>query len=116
MLPPGKPEAYRMKQGLQRLPTLPLASQWMAPEVLRNDPCDEKSDVYSFGVILYELVTLHEPWGHLNPMQVGWHHMMAAEHFGYDVYSLSPRTNACTKSLPGSPLVCLSKHHHASMH
>ncbi|CAN1184316.1 Serine/threonine-protein kinase EDR1 [Linum perenne] len=44
--------------------------QWMAPEVLRNDPSDEKSDVYSFGVILWELVTVSVPWNKLNSMQV----------------------------------------------
>ncbi|XP_038991519.1 serine/threonine-protein kinase EDR1-like [Hibiscus syriacus] len=44
--------------------------QWMAPEVVRNEPANEKCDVYSFGVILWELVTLRVPWKGLNPMQV----------------------------------------------
>ncbi|GLT57609.1 hypothetical protein SLA2020_305700 [Shorea laevis] len=44
--------------------------EWMAPEVLRNEPANEKCDVYSFGVILWELVTLRIPWKGLNPMQV----------------------------------------------
>ncbi|XP_045827595.1 dual specificity protein kinase shkB-like isoform X2 [Trifolium pratense] len=43
--------------------------QWMAPEVLRNEPSDEKSDVYSFGVILWELATEKIPWDNLNAMQ-----------------------------------------------
>ncbi|XP_075100655.1 uncharacterized protein LOC107800226 isoform X3 [Nicotiana tabacum] len=44
--------------------------QWMAPEVLRNEPSDEKADIYSFGVILWELATKKIPWENLNSMQV----------------------------------------------
>ncbi|XP_056173957.1 serine/threonine-protein kinase EDR1 isoform X2 [Syzygium oleosum] len=44
--------------------------QWMAPEVLRNEPSDEKSDVYSFGVILWELMTESIPWNNLNSLQI----------------------------------------------
>ncbi|XP_057472011.1 serine/threonine-protein kinase CTR1-like [Actinidia eriantha] len=44
--------------------------EWMAPEILRDEPSDEKSDVYSFGVILWELVTLQQPWRNLDPRQV----------------------------------------------
>uniref|UniRef100_A0A0E0GFR3 non-specific serine/threonine protein kinase n=1 Tax=Oryza nivara TaxID=4536 RepID=A0A0E0GFR3_ORYNI len=44
--------------------------EWMAPEVLRDEPSNEKSDVYSFGVILWELMTMQQPWCNLNPAQV----------------------------------------------
>ncbi|KAJ4775647.1 protein kinase family protein [Rhynchospora pubera] len=44
--------------------------EWMAPEVLRDELSNEKSDVYSFGVILWELMTLQQPWSNLNPAQV----------------------------------------------
>lgn len=45
-------------------------AEWMAPEVLRNEPSNEKCDVFSFGVILWELATLQQPWSGMNPMQV----------------------------------------------
>ncbi|CDP09798.1 unnamed protein product [Coffea canephora] len=44
--------------------------QWMAPEILRNEPSTEKSDIYSFGVILWELMTESIPWKNLNSLQV----------------------------------------------
>lgn len=45
-------------------------AEWMAPEVLRNEPSDEKCDVYSYGVVLWELCTMQQPWGGMNAMQV----------------------------------------------
>ncbi|XP_044510478.1 serine/threonine-protein kinase CTR1-like [Mangifera indica] len=44
--------------------------EWMAPEFLRGEPSNEKSDVYSFGVILWELVTMKQPWSGHSPAQV----------------------------------------------
>ncbi|KAG8050273.1 hypothetical protein GUJ93_ZPchr0009g1750 [Zizania palustris] len=44
--------------------------EWMAPEVLRDEPSNEKSDVYSFGVILWEIMTMQQPWFNMNPAQV----------------------------------------------
>lgn len=44
--------------------------EWMAPELLRQDPFDEQSDVYSFGVILWELMMCEKPWKDDHPMQV----------------------------------------------
>jgi tRNA A-37 threonylcarbamoyl transferase component Bud32 len=60
----AKPQTYLTSRSHGGTP------EWMAPEILRNEPSDEKCDVYSFGVVLYELVTSREPWHSLNQMQV----------------------------------------------
>ncbi|GJD06453.1 Probable serine/threonine-protein kinase [Galdieria sulphuraria] len=44
--------------------------QYMAPEVLANQPYSEKADVYSFGIILWEMVAKQLPYYGIQPMQV----------------------------------------------
>ncbi|WOL20592.1 hypothetical protein Cni_G29397 [Canna indica] len=44
--------------------------EWMAPELIRNEPFTEKCDIFSMGVIMWELCTLNRPWEGLPPVQV----------------------------------------------
>ncbi|CAM6084867.1 unnamed protein product [Calypogeia fissa] len=44
--------------------------EWMAPEILRDEPANEKSDVYSFGVVFWEIITMQLPWSGMSPAQV----------------------------------------------
>ena len=44
--------------------------EYMAPEVLRNEPSNEKADVFSFGVVLWELMTVQKPWLGFSALQV----------------------------------------------
>ncbi|MQL75436.1 hypothetical protein Taro_007812 [Colocasia esculenta] len=44
--------------------------EWMAPELIRNEPFTEKCDIFSFGVIMWELCTLRKPWDGVPPVQV----------------------------------------------
>ncbi|XP_010313901.1 serine/threonine-protein kinase EDR1 [Solanum lycopersicum] len=44
--------------------------EWMAPELIRNEPFTEKCDIFSFGVIMWELCTLNRPWEGIPPDRV----------------------------------------------
>ncbi|KAL1560613.1 mitogen-activated protein kinase kinase kinase [Salvia divinorum] len=44
--------------------------EWMAPEVIRNEPLTEKCDISSLGVIIWELYTLNRPWDGMPPERV----------------------------------------------
>lgn len=48
--------------------------EWMAPELLRNDPVTDKCDIFSLGVIMWELCTLKKPWEGVKPMEVSRTH------------------------------------------
>ncbi|KAG6419456.1 hypothetical protein SASPL_121678 [Salvia splendens] len=63
--------------GLSRIMTdAPIKSssggtlEWMAPEVIRNEPFTEKCDIFSLSVIIWELYTLHRPWDGMPPERV----------------------------------------------
>ncbi|XP_059449966.1 probable serine/threonine-protein kinase SIS8 isoform X1 [Corylus avellana] len=44
--------------------------EWMAPELIRNEPFTEKCDVFSLGVVMWELCTLSRPWEGIPPERV----------------------------------------------
>ncbi|CAI9782067.1 unnamed protein product [Fraxinus pennsylvanica] len=44
--------------------------EWMAPELIRNEPFTEKCDIFSLGVIIWELCTLKRPWEGVPSVQV----------------------------------------------
>ncbi|CAH9079408.1 unnamed protein product [Cuscuta europaea] len=44
--------------------------EWMAPELIRNEPFTEKCDIFSLGVIIWELYTLNRPWEGVPSVQV----------------------------------------------
>ncbi|CAE7244383.1 mkkA [Symbiodinium sp. KB8] len=44
--------------------TLRGSVQWMAPEVVNQQPYGRKADIWSFGCVLIEMLTTRPPWGH----------------------------------------------------
>ncbi len=45
---------------------------WMAPEVIKADPCSDKVDVWSYGVVLWELLTCEIPYKDVDSSAVMW--------------------------------------------
>ncbi|XP_014244385.1 mitogen-activated protein kinase kinase kinase 13-B isoform X2 [Cimex lectularius] len=45
---------------------------WMAPEVIRNEPCSEKVDIWSYGVVLWELLTCETPYKDVDSSAIIW--------------------------------------------
>ncbi|XP_055841234.1 mitogen-activated protein kinase kinase kinase 13 isoform X1 [Episyrphus balteatus] len=45
---------------------------WMAPEVIRNEPCSEKVDIWSFGVVLWEMLTCEIPYKDVDSSAIIW--------------------------------------------
>lgn len=55
--------------------------EWMAPELIRNEPFTEKCDVFSLGVVMWELCTLSRPWEGIPPERVYAWHICLVIHF-----------------------------------
>ncbi|VDM96513.1 unnamed protein product [Thelazia callipaeda] len=45
---------------------------WMAPEIIKKEPCSEKVDIWSFGVVLWELLTQEIPYKDIDSMAIIW--------------------------------------------
>ncbi|VDN31172.1 unnamed protein product [Gongylonema pulchrum] len=45
---------------------------WMAPEIIKKEPCSEKVDIWSFGVVLWELLTQEVPYKDVDSMAIIW--------------------------------------------
>ncbi|XP_046977416.1 mitogen-activated protein kinase kinase kinase 12-like [Vanessa cardui] len=45
---------------------------WMAPEVIRHEPCSERVDIWSYGVVLWELLTQEVPYKTLETHAIMW--------------------------------------------
>lgn len=45
---------------------------WMAPEVIRNEMCNEKVDIWSYGVVLWELLTGEVPYRDVDSSAIIW--------------------------------------------
>ncbi|XP_065312391.1 mitogen-activated protein kinase kinase kinase 13-like isoform X2 [Dermacentor albipictus] len=45
---------------------------WMAPEVIRNEPCSEKVDIWSYGVVMWELLNCETPYKDVDSNAIIW--------------------------------------------
>eukprot|EP00794_Sanderia_malayensis_P017368 gene17368-19106_t len=45
---------------------------WMAPEMIRNEPCSEKVDVWSYGIVIWELLTCEMPYKGVDCSAIIW--------------------------------------------
>jgi serine/threonine protein kinase len=45
-------------------------SQYMAPEMMKSEPCNEKVDIWSFGIVLHELLTQEIPYKGIPSMAI----------------------------------------------
>uniref|UniRef100_A0A158R4Q7 Protein kinase domain-containing protein n=1 Tax=Syphacia muris TaxID=451379 RepID=A0A158R4Q7_9BILA len=43
---------------------------WMAPEIIKKEPCSEKVDIWSFGVVLWELLTTEAPYKDVDSLAI----------------------------------------------
>ncbi len=52
----------RQIDGHSTVMTVVGSCAWMAPELIRNEPCNDRVDVWSYGILLWELLTQEIPY------------------------------------------------------
>lgn len=84
--------------------TLRGSVQWMAPEVLNQQPYGKTADIWSFGCVLVEMITGRAPWGHFETSVAAMIHVATAqempplpEHVNGELRDL---VKACTSIAP----------------
>lgn len=45
---------------------------WMAPEIIKNEPCNEKVDIWSYGVVLWEMIHCEVPYKGVDSSAIIW--------------------------------------------
>lgn len=75
--------------------------QYTAPEVIKNESCDERSDLYSLGVVLYEWLTGSNPFDDPNVVNVVVHHLQKKIE--------SVPSDACDAAMQSFIVKCLEK-------
>lgn len=45
---------------------------WMAPEMIKSEPCSEKVDIWSYGIVLWELLTREIPYRDVDSSAIIW--------------------------------------------
>ncbi|CAE7197013.1 mkkA, partial [Symbiodinium sp. CCMP2456] len=74
--------------------TLRGSVQWMAPEVVNQQPYGRKADIWSFGCVLIEMLTTRPPWGHFETNVAAIIHVATSK-------ELLPKMES--KGKPGAP-------------
>jgi Nif-specific regulatory protein len=77
--------------------------QYTAPEVIKNESCDERSDLYSLGVVLYEWLTGSNPFDDPNVVNVVVHHLQKK------IESVPLVSDACDEAMQSFIVKCLEK-------
>ncbi|GFP78759.1 serine/threonine-protein kinase edr1 [Phtheirospermum japonicum] len=71
--------------------------EWMAPELMQNEPFTEKCDIFSLGVIMWELSTLSRPWDGVPPERV-YAGISSFPFFQFIIYLCKLRSHICSSS------------------
>lgn len=80
--------------------------EWMAPELIRNEPFTEKCDIFSLGVIMWEFCTLSRPWEGVPAVQVSHYFILINNVFSVEREVSPDMVASCYQLLSGNICSC----------